>query len=67
MPWWKRDAHAQRDPRAVEARQKAERELAERRVENSRVEMMTAGWRRIREENHFASAINATFRGEEPA
>lgn len=64
MPWWRRATTAERDPRAVEARKKAERDLAERYVERSRVETMTAGWRRIREENHFAAAINATFRGD---
>jgi hypothetical protein len=66
MPWWKRPPTSEPDPAAIEARHKAERELEVRRAETSRVKEVIAGWRQIREKNHFAPAINATFRGGNP-
>ena len=62
--WWKRQPHAEPDPEARQARIEAERDLERRRAETSRVQAMTENWRRIRERNHFAAAIEATFRGE---
>lgn len=64
MPWWIREPTTQRDPAAIEARRRAERELEARRAEGTRARDLVAWWRRIQDENHLAPAINATFRGE---
>lgn len=60
---WHKRQEITPDPAAHEARVQAEQDLERRRAETTRVEAMTEGWRRIRERNHFASAIEATFRG----
>lgn len=61
--WLKRRPVVERDPEATAARKRAEQQLARRRADLPRVEAMANEWRRIREANHFAAAINATFRG----
>lgn len=63
MLWRRREPEVKRDPKATAARIAAERELAEKHDETRRIEAMTAAWRRIRERNHFASAIEDSFRG----
>lgn len=63
MNWWRKRSTVEPDPRATEARVLAERDLARRRAETPRVEQMVAEWRRIRERNHLAAAIEQSFRG----
>ena len=61
--WWKHEPKVEPDPKATEARIRAQRQLEERRVETPRVRAMVSEWRRIRERNHFADAIAHSFRG----
>lgn len=64
MPWWKpRPPNVEPDPEAEHARLCAERLLRQKREEASRVDEMVKGWRRIRERNHFAAALEQSFRG----
>lgn len=48
---------------ATRARIQAERDLSERQAQTQHVEAMTRRWRRIRERNNFAAAIEQSFRG----
>lgn len=62
--WWRcRRPTLAPDPKATEARVRAEQQLKQQLEETSRVKAMTSGWRRIREQNHFAAALETTFRG----
>ena len=63
--WFSKKPEISPDPAAVAARKRAEQQLEEGRADASRIEALTAEWRRIRARNHFAAAINATFRGGE--
>ena len=60
---WRRK---QRVPAPSRVLRDARAGLAERKRETPRIKAMVAEWRRIREDNHFADAIQATFRGGKP-
>lgn len=61
MKWWRRD----RAPsEATRAREQAEAALARTRSETHTYRAIGDSLRDLREKNHFAEAIAATFRGE---
>jgi len=49
--------------RATQFRIRAELDLAARRADTPRIQAMTDQWRHIRERNHFADALEQSFRG----
>lgn len=63
MWWHPRRPQVKPDPKATEARIRAQQQLVQQVEETTRVEAMASSWRRIREQNHFASALETTFRG----
>lgn len=52
------------DSEATQSRKKAERALEETRAETSEYRALGESLRELREANHFAIAIKASFRGE---
>lgn len=51
------------DESSAKALEQARRDLRDRKLEASRIRAITTNWRGIREQNHFAEAIKASFHG----
>ena len=62
MRWFHRPASTE----ATKARRRAETELAKTIEQTDQYRALAESLREIRERNHFADAIERTFRGERP-
>ena len=51
---------------ATQARKAAERALEHTRAETPKIRALAESLRELRENNHFAMAMKATFRGDSP-
>lgn len=65
MTWFRRRTHHP-PSEGTKARKRAEKDLVETKAETVRYRALAESLREIRQRNHFADSITATFRGDRP-